>query len=147
LAPQGLPVREEANDGSAAWTLRRQIYFLFIGLPFAGLTDFLSRMVSANGPVRTILDPDFRFELRPIIFPAGFETQTESLAIWDKARTTRSFLQFSYSDEPKITLMGEDIIKDEKTANETLAKVEAISGTVVTTVEQIFQRVNKGNSP
>ncbi len=147
LAPQALPVREEANDGSAAWTLRRQIYFLFIGLPFAGLTDFLSRMVSANGPVRTILDPDFRFGLRPIVFPAGFETQAESLAIWDKARTTRSFLQFSYSDEPKITLMGEDIIKDEKTANETLAKVEAISGTVVTTVEQIFQRVNKGNSP
>lgn len=145
LAPQGLPVREEANDGSAAWILRREIYFLFIGLPFAGLTDFLSRMVSANGPIRTIADPDFRFELRPVVIPAGFELQTESLALWDKARTTRSFLQFVHSDEPKIVPTIDDIIEAEKTATATLAKAEAISCDVVTAVEQIFQRVTKGD--
>lgn len=146
LAPQGLPIREEANDGSAAWTLRRHIYFLFIGLPFAGLTYFLSRMVSANGPVRTILDPDIRFELRPIVIPAGFEIQTESLVIWDKARTTRSFLQFSHPDEPKITPTVEEIIEDENTAIDTLANLESISSNVVTTVEQIFQQVTKGSA-
>jgi len=145
LAPQGLPVREEANDGSAAWTLRREIYFLFIGLPFAGVTDFLSRMVSANGPIRTFADPDFRFELRPVVIPAGFELQTESLALWDKARTTRSSLQFAHSDEPKIVPTIDDIIEAEKTATATLAKAEAISGDVVTAVEQIFQRVTKGD--
>ena len=106
LAPQGFPVREEANDGSAAWTLRREIYFLFVGLPFAGLTDFLSRMATPNGPIRRAADPDFRFELRPIVMPAAFERQTESLAIWDTARTTRSFLQFAppgqTMDVPKV---------------------------------------------
>jgi hypothetical protein len=145
LAPQGLPVREEGNDGSAAWTLRREIYFLFIGLPFAGLTDFLRRMVSANGPIRTIADPDFRFELRPIVIPAGFELQTENLALWDKARTTRSFLQFAHTDEPKIVPTIEDIIEAEKITTATLATVEAISDDVVTAVEQIFQRVTKGS--
>jgi hypothetical protein len=145
LAPQGLPVREEGNDGSAAWTLRREIYFLFIGLPFAGLTDFLRRMVTANGPIRTIADPDFRFELRPIVIPAGFELQTASLALWDKARTTRSFLQFAHTDEPKIVPTIEDIIEAEKITTATLATVEAISNDVVTAVEQIFQRVTKGS--
>ena len=92
LAPHDFPVREVAKDGSAAWTLRRDVYFICIGLPFAGLVDFLSRMSSENGPVCTTYDPSFRFELYPIIIPAGFEIQTESLAVWDKARTTRSFL-------------------------------------------------------
>ncbi len=146
LAPKGLPVREEAADGSAAWTLRREIYFLFIGLPFAGLTDFLSRMVSSNGPIRTVADPDFRFELRPIVIPAGFELQTESLAVWDKARTTRSFLQFARSDQQKIVPAVESIFEAEKIATANLAKAEAISSDVVTAIEQIFQRVTKGGN-
>jgi hypothetical protein len=146
LAPQGFPVREVANDGSAAWTLRREIYFLFIGVPFAGLTDFLSRMASANGPIRTAHDPDFRFELRPIVIPAAFELQTESLALWDKARTTRSFLQFALPGEPKDVPTVEDVMEAERTASATLAKVEAISGDVVTAIEQIFQRVTKGGA-
>lgn len=144
LAPQSFPVREEASDGSAAWTLRREIYFLFIGLPFAGLTDFLSRMVSANGPVRNATDRDFRFELRPIVIPGAFELQTESLALWDKARTIRSFLTFKppgeLNDVPKV----EDVVATERLALSTLAKVEAISSDVVTAIEQIFKRVTKG---
>ncbi len=102
-------------------------------------------MVSANGPIRTIADPDFRFELRPIVIPAGFELQTENLALWDKARTTRSFLQFAHTDEPKIVPTIEDIIEAEKITTATLATVEAISDDVVTAVEQIFQRVTKGS--
>lgn len=144
LAPRGFPVREEANDGSAAWTLRRDIYFLFIGLPFAGLTDFLSRMASANGPVRSASDPDLRFELRPFVIPTAFDLQMESVALWDKARTTRSFLQFdppgAVQDAPKV----EDVVEFERVALATLATVEAISSDVVRSIEQIFQRVTKG---
>lgn len=146
LAPQGFPVREVANDGSAAWTLRREIYFLFIGLPFAGLTDFLSRMATANGPIRTASDPDFRFELRPIVIPAAFELQTESVAFWDQARTTRSFLQFAPPGEAKTVPKVEDVVDAERAAPATLAKVEAISSDVVTAIEQIFQRVTKGGA-
>jgi hypothetical protein len=84
LAPHAFPVREVAKDGSAAGTLRRDVYFVCISLPFAGLVDFLNRMSSKNSPVRVTSDPSFRFELCPIIFPAGFEIQIENLAIWIK---------------------------------------------------------------
>jgi len=146
LAPQGFPVREVANDGAAAWTLRREIYFLFIDLPFAGLTDFLSRMTSANGPIRTHDDPDFRFELQPIVIPEAFEMQTESLALWDKAGTTRSFLQFASPGEDKTVPTVEQVIDADRTAPLTLAQIESISGDVVTAIEQILQRVTKGGA-
>lgn len=146
LVPHGFPVRESANDGSAAWTLRRDIYFLFIAVPFAGLTDFLSRMVTENGPIRAASEPDLRFELRPLVIPAAFEMQTESLAFWDQARTTRSFLQFALPGEEKTVPTVEQIIDAERRAPATLAKVEAISGDVVAAVEQIFQTVTKGGT-
>lgn len=146
LAPHGFPVREVANDGSAAWTLRREIYFLFIGLPFAGLTDFLNRMATVNGPIRTTSDPDLRFELRPIVVPAAFDLQTESVAFWDKARTTRSFLQFASTEQDKSVPSVEQVIDAERTAPATLAKIEAISSGVVMEIEQIFQRVTKGEA-
>lgn len=147
LVPHGFPVREEANDGSAAWTLRREIYFLFIGLPFAGLTDFLSRMGSVNGPIRTAADPDFRFELRPTVLPAGFEYQAESLALWDKARTTRSFIKFAppgeTNDVPKI----EDVMAAERIASTNLAKAEAISSEIVSAIDLVFKRATEGDGP
>lgn len=146
LAPHGFPVREVANDGSAAWTLRREIYFLFIGLPFAGLTDFLGRMVTDDGPIRAASDPDLRFELRPVVIPAAFELQTESVALWDQPRTTRSFLKFAQPGEAKTVPTVEQVIEADRNAQATLAKVEAISGDVVAAIEQIFQRVTKGGA-
>lgn len=140
LAPYGLPVREVASDGAAAWTMRREIYFLFITLPFAGLTDFLSRTASENGPIRAASDPDLRFELRPVVIPAAFEMQTESMALWDPKRTTRSFLQFARSGEAKTVRTAEQYIDAETNASSTLAKVEAISGDVVAAVDEIFER-------
>ena len=145
LVPQGFPVREEASDGSAAWTLRRDIYFLFIGLPFAGLTDFLSRMASATGPIRTSADPDFRFELRPIVIPAAFEVQTDSVALWDTARTTRSFLKFAPPGETNNIPTVEDVVKAERSAPATLAKVESISADIAAAIEQIFQQATGGS--
>lgn len=143
LAPQGLPVREVASDGSAAWTLHREIYFLFIGLPFAGLTDFLDRMRTVNGPIRTATDPDLRFELRPIVVPAAFELQTQSLALWDQARTTRSFIQFSSPEEKIAVPTIEQFVENEQKALATLAEIETISGDVRMAIEQIFQKVSK----
>lgn len=147
LAPNGLPVRDVANDGVAAWTLRREIYFLFIALPFAGLTNFLSRMATENGPIRTTSDPSFRFELRPIVIPAAFEMQTESLALWDKPRTTRSFIQFSPPGEETKVPTIEQQIEAERKAPNTLAMVEAISDEVVNAIEQIFNKVTQGGAP
>lgn len=144
LAPQGFPVREVANDGSAAWTLRREIYYLFIGVPFAGLTDLLTRLATSNGPIRSITDPDFRFELRPIVMPAAFELQTESVALWDTARTTRSFLQFAPPGQTTVIPKIDDVVKAERSAPATLAKVESISADIVAAIEQIFQQVTDG---
>lgn len=146
LVPHGFPVREVANDGSAAWTLRREIYFLFIGLPFAGLNDFLSRMVSENGPIRATSDPSLRFELRPVVMPAAFEMQTASVALWDRSRTTRSFLQFARAGETKTSPTVEEVIDAERNAPVTLAKIEAISAELVAAIEQIFQQVTKGGN-
>ena len=139
-------MREVAKDGSAAWTLRRDIYFLYISLPFAGLTDFLSKMSSENGPVRTTSDPVFRFELNPVIFPAEFEIHAESLAIWDRDRTTRSFLQFTRQGEEKSVRTVEDVIETEKATDELLAKVEEISGDIVKSINQAFKKVTQGGS-
>lgn len=144
LAPQSFPVREESNDGSAAWTLRREIYFLFIGLPFAGVTDFLSRMATPNGPIRRAVDPSLRFELRPIVMPAALELQTESLAIWDTARTTRSFLQFAPPGQTRDVPKLEAVLEAERSAPATLAKIESISADVVAAIEHIFQQATGG---
>lgn len=146
LAPHGFPVREVANDGSAAWTLRREIYFLFISLPFAGLIDFLGRMVTDNGPIRAASDPDLRFELRPVVIPANFEMQTTSMSLMDQPQTTRSFLQFARPGAAKTVRTVEKVIEAEGNAQSALAKAEAISGDVVATIEQIFQQLTKGGS-
>ena len=144
LAPLGFPVREVASDGSAAWTLRREIYFLFIRLPFAGLTDFLSRMASTDGPIRTTEDPDFRFELRPIVISAGLELQTESMAFWDRGRATRSLLQFALPTDVKRVPTIEEAIAAERLAPATLAKAEAISSDVVKAIDQILLEIIQG---
>jgi hypothetical protein len=142
LIPHGFPVREVSDDGSAAWTLRREIYFLFIGLPFAGLNDFLKRMSTENGPIRTASDPELRFELRPFVIPAGFEMQTESFAFWDQARTTRSFLMFSPDESQERTQTVGDPAESETNAGAALTRAEAISAEVVSTIENLLNQAN-----
>lgn len=144
LVPLGFPVREVANDGSVAWTLRREIYFLFITLPFAALTDFLNRMATEQGPIRTTSAPDLRLELRPVVIPAGLEIQAEHLALWDQGRTTRSTLQFRHPGQAKVAPSVKQAFDDERNVSATLAKVEAISGAVMAEIERIFQRVMEG---
>jgi hypothetical protein len=146
LAPCGLPVREVADDGSAAWTLRREVYFVFINLPFAGLTDFLARMAAPDGPIRAASDPDLRFELRPVVMPAMFEAQAQGLAVSDQGRTTRSFLQFAPPGAEKTVPTIEQAVESEGNAAAALAQAEAISAEVVAAIEQSFQRVTRGDA-
>jgi len=76
--------------------------------------------------------------------PAGFDIQAESLAVWDGARTTRSFLQFARPGDRKSVRTVEDVIESENAADELLDKVEEISGDIVKSVGQIFKQVNQG---
>ncbi len=78
------------------------------------------------------------------MIPAALELHTESMALWDKAPTTRSFLEFARPGEAKGVPEVYDMIEAERVAPATLAKIEEISGDVVTAVEQIFQLVVKG---
>jgi len=76
--------------------------------------------------------------------PAAFELQTESLAIWDTARTTRSFLQFCPPGQTKDIPKVEDVMKAERSAPATLAKVESISADIVAAIEHVFQQATGG---
>jgi hypothetical protein len=97
---RGVPVREVAASGSAAWTIRRELYYLFIGVPFAGLTDLLGRLRGEEGPIRSVDDPQLRFELRPFIVPAGFECHAREFSVSDaEDTTTRHFVKFPEPEE------------------------------------------------
>jgi hypothetical protein len=96
----GVPVREVAANGSAAWTLRRELYYIFIGVPFAGLTDLLARLRADGGMIRSVDDPELRFELRPFILPAGFESPAREFSVMDvKTGATRHFVKFPEAGE------------------------------------------------
>ena len=144
IAPQGLPIRETADDGSAAWSLRREVYFLFIGIPFAGLADFLERMSNENGPIRTASHPSLRFELRPIVMPAEFEFQAKSLTFWDRLGTTRSFLRFAPPEGGKSVPVIQDVVDDEKNSANLLQRAEGISAGLVEEIERMFNRTTGG---
>jgi hypothetical protein len=133
LLPQAFPVREVASNGSSAWTLRRELYYVFIGLPFAGLSHFLELISSPKGPVRRQTDGLLRGELQPIIIPAAFELQVESFATTDKDKTTRTSLFFDNSDKPQNV----EVVKTpELSAEDDLNIAEVISATVVSAFEK-----------
>lgn len=144
LVPYGFPVKETGGDGSMAWTLRRDGYFIFIELPFAALTDFLDRMAMDSGPIRSTSAPDLRFELRPLLMLGGFGTKAESVALFDQARMTRSFLKLAPVGETNAVPTIEQVMEAERDAPATRAKIEAISRDVVTEIKYIFLRVTKG---
>jgi hypothetical protein len=147
LAPLCMPVRETNDDGTSAWTLRRYVYFVFIALPFAGLTDFLDRAANASGAIRRATDPDLRGELRPIVVPALFETQATSLALWNDARTTRSVLQFAKVDMEGAVTDFERFAEAERNDFAALAGIEALSDGIVAQVDRIWQSTTDGSAP
>ena len=95
LAPLGLPVREVADDESAACTLRRELYVIFLTVPFAGLRHVLRELCQPDGPIRHRDQPAIPFSLQPLIISADLAMQAESVAWWDPAHTTCSFLRLS----------------------------------------------------
>ncbi len=136
--PWSLPVRETASSGSSAWTLRRDIYVVFLWMPFAGLTDFLERVATANGPIRLKTGPALRVEMQPVVMPATFEVQTTSIALFDNPRTTRCLWQFSPErmghDTPDIQAANDDYAEDE----DSLVAAETISEDVTQAVNQMM---------
>jgi hypothetical protein len=87
---------------TAAWTLRRRIYVVFVKVPFAGLTEMLERLRSPEGPIRYRTDRDLTFDLQPVVFPQGFELQVKSIALWDRGRTTRCVWLLQSDSDPKV---------------------------------------------
>jgi len=143
LMPMGFPVRETSKDGSAAWTLRRESYFILIGVPFVAVDDFLKRLVGENSPVRNSSHPHLRFERQPLIIPAGFEYQTQSASFWDRDRTTRIFLQFSKPDE-EVDIPDEiNLIANEHRTLEYLRQAQSISQTVIETIDGLIKAASK----
>lgn len=93
--PFGLPVREAAHDGSAAWTLRREIYVVLVAMPFAGLADFVARMATYGASVRRADDSPEGIEMQPFVMPVASASQIRRIVLWDRERTTRSLLQLA----------------------------------------------------
>ena len=145
LMPWSLPVRETANDGSAAWTLRRDVYFIFIDLPFAGLTDLLSRISGESGHLRTASAQPLRFEWWPILMHSGFEVQAESIALFDRAQTTRSFLSFALPDHKYFVPSFEEITSSLANSEALLKQAEEISSEVVETVTQLIESESRAS--
>lgn len=143
LMPMGFPVRETSKDGSAAWTLRRETYFILIGVPFMAVDDFLKRLVGENSPVRKSSNPHLRFERRPIVFPAGFEYQTQSASFWDRDRTTRIFLQFSKPNEEIDVPDESNFLANEQRTPEFLREAKFISQTVIQTIDGLIKAASK----
>lgn len=141
LLPWELPVRETAKDGSAAWTLRREIYFLFINLPFAGITDLLGRIAHESGPVRTLAGPQLRFEWWPIVMHAGLEVQVESISCFDRDRTTRCFLSFVRSGQGFYLPSTEEIDADPARTASLLDRAEEISCRVTEVARNLIDRM------
>ena len=130
--PDHLPVREQAPDGSAAWTFRRQLYCAFITVPFAGLLDLADRLATQAPASWTGLGRDTPFELRPVAIPAGLDRSGTQIRLWDSARSTRSVLVLSApdSDIAARVMMARPGDEDRDGLVE-LARIAAISADLV----------------
>lgn len=144
LAPMGFPVKETADDGEAAWTLRREVYIVFIGLPFAGLTDFLERLATKTGLIRLRSGTSLRIEMQPLVMPCALELMTTSMAFWDKERTTRCFWQFAEEDNAASIAVVPEVLESNTNADVLLRKAETISAGVVAMIAAVMQSVTDG---
>jgi hypothetical protein len=125
--PLGSLVREKGSDGTAAWTLRREVYVVLINVPFGGMTEMLERLRSAEGAIRYRADRDLSFDLQPVVFPQGLDLQTKSIAVWDRARTTRSFWLLQSDSDPKSVAKQPNIQHSKEEASQLIRRVEEIS--------------------
>lgn len=142
--PNGPPVREVAPNGSAAWTLRRSIYAVFVKVPFAGLVDLLSRAASPNGPIRRRSDEELGVDMTPIVIPTAFEYQVSDLHVWDRQETTRCFWHFSRAaDRNTLLRMEAQTISDGSSAK-LLEQAEKIGAQAISDFEKLVREANAG---
>lgn len=131
LAPHGLPVREVAGSGSAAWTLRRNIYVLLLDLPFAGLSHFLKHMFAPRGLLPQQDNSEPRVEMQPIIMPSLAPTVLKTISYWDKGHTTRCLLQFNTDLQEETPEAIEDVERAKANAEDLLTTAEEASSGIL----------------
>lgn len=118
LFPLGLPIKEVANDGSSALTLRRNIYAILISVPFAWLSTFLNELHSVGIIAgRDSMNIEYQFE--PFIIPAGFEITTESVAMVNGDASIRKVLLLNdgQGSQPNLEKIKEIELQSEKLLN------------------------------
>jgi len=136
LMPLQMPVRETAANGTSAWTLHRQVYLMFVTVPFAGLTDMLDKLCSTNGPIRYRHSDDLSVELQPVIFPAGFDAQAKSMNYWDSHRSIRTTLVFSRDGKSNHIEDAMASLQNAEESRQLLNIAKQISSDMVVTVSQ-----------
>lgn len=137
LAALELPVREQGSDGTAAWTIRRMAYAIFINVPFAGLGGLLKAIEATNGFVRQTTATTLRSEFRPVIFPQGIDLQAPSISTWDSARSARSTLVFNDA-ESRTRLSASWAGATEASIEQSLATIELTSAATIESIEDLL---------
>ncbi|MEZ5641697.1 MAG: hypothetical protein R3E70_06460 [Burkholderiaceae bacterium] len=106
------------------------------------LTDLLHRLASSQGPIRQADAPALRFEWRPMVLPAGLDHLTADLTLDDKPRTALVYLRFQpLAQWGKAVTVGK-LVDAMHSADDDLARAEAISAGIVTHIERIVERMN-----
>ena len=142
LVPFGYPRRSEEPGKPAAWTHTRELYFVYLTLLFAGLTDLLHRLASSQGPIRKVDDPGLRFEWQPLVLSAGLEHLAADLTLDDDPRTTLVYLRFQPLAQWGKTVTAGKLVDAMRSADDDLARAEAISAGVVTHIGRIVERMD-----
>ncbi len=142
LLPFGYPRRSEVPGKPAAWTHTRELYFVYLTLPFAGLTDLLHRLASSQGPIRKVDDPGLRFEWQPLVLSAGLKHLAADLTLDDDPRTTLMYLRFKPLAQWGKGVTVDKLIDGIRSAEDDLARAEAISANVVGHIERIVEQIN-----
>lgn len=137
LAALELPVREQGSDGTAAWTIRRMTYAIFISVPFAGLGGLLKAIEATNGFVRPTSATMLRSEFRPVIFPQGIDLQVPSISTWDSARSARSTLVFGDA-ESRTRLSANWVGATDASIEQSLATIERTSAATIESIEKLL---------
>jgi len=129
-------------DGSVEWSLRRDSYFLFVMLPFAGMTDFIHLMKCEGSPFRGAFSPDMRPEMRPVVMPAGLEHRVTHIEIHDPAKTTRASFYFSMNGRPAKIRSEAELGNDVIHAVDALEQAERVNDEVEERVNYVLARKN-----
>lgn len=97
FSPLAEPVREVANDGTAAWTIRRLACMAFIGVPFAGMITLLEKLEQAGLLAVRPMKPDEEYpgmgsiEFSGCVLPFAKAFSLKSVDWWPEDRKRRIF--------------------------------------------------------